>query len=107
MTPARGAVHVSAIVAAILVAQACAKTSTRAAPRLGALVSAYDGEVTPYHPFTASEAGVRQYDRVLANYIGEEYRPGLAALCSRHRTELRRIHPASLDDPERVTRDIF
>src|SRR5438309_1232558 len=107
MTPARGAVHVSAIVAAILVAQACAKTSTRAAPRLGALVSAYDGEVTPAHPFTASEAGVRQYDRVLANYIGEEYRTGLAALCSRYRTELRRIDPATLDERERVTRDIF
>src|SRR2546430_11552382 len=72
MTPARGAVHVSAIVAAILVGQACAKTSTRPAPRLGALVSAYDREVRPYHPFTASEAGVRQYDRLLANYIGEE-----------------------------------
>ena len=107
MTPARGAVHVSAIVAAILVAQACAKTSTRAAPRLGALVSAYDREVTPYHPFTASEAGRRQYDRVLANYIGEEYRTGLAALCSRYLTELRRIDPATLDERERVTRDIF
>ena len=107
MTSARALIGVSAIVAAILVAQACAKTSTRAAPRLGALVSAYDGEVTPYHPFTASEAGVRQYDRVLANYIGEEYRTGLAALCSRYRTELRRIDPATLDERERVTRDIF
>ena len=107
MTSARALIGVSAIVAAILVAQACAKTSTRAAPRLGALVSAYDGEVTPYHPFTASEAGVRQYDRVLANYIGEEYRTGLAALCSRYLTELRRIDPATLDERERVTRDIF
>ena len=107
MTSARALIGVSAIVAAILVAQACAKTSTRPAPRLGALVSAYDREVTPYHPFTASEAGRRQYDRVLANYIGEEYRTGLAALCSRYLTELRRIDPATLDERERVTRDIF
>ena len=107
MTSARALIGVSAIVAAILVAQACAKTSTRPAPRLGALVGAYDREVTPYHPFTASEAGVRQYDRVLANNIGEEYRTGLTALCSRYRTELRRIDAATLDERERVTRDIF
>jgi len=107
MTSARALIGVSAIVAAILVAQACAKTSTHPAPRLGALVGAYDREVTPYHPFTASEAGVRQYDRVLANNIGEEYRTGLTALCSRYRTELRRIDAATLDERERVTRDIF
>src|SRR5882762_4312879 len=107
MTSARALIGVSAIVAAILVAQACAKTSTRPVSRLGALVGAYDREVTPYHPFTASEAGVRQYDRVLANNIGEEYRTGLTALCSRYRTELRRIDAATLDERERVTRDIF
>jgi uncharacterized protein (DUF885 family) len=107
VTPVRGSVCASAIVAIVLVAQACASTSTRQAPRLGALISAYDREVTPYFPFTASEAGLRQYDRVLANSIGEEYRTGLAALCSRYRTELRRIDPATLDEQERVTRDIF
>jgi uncharacterized protein (DUF885 family) len=107
MTSVRPRICAAAIVAIVLVAQACASTSTPQAPRLGALVSAYDREVTPYFPFTASEAGLRQYDRVLANSIGEEYRTGLAALCSRYRTELRRIDPASLDEPERVTRDIF
>jgi uncharacterized protein (DUF885 family) len=107
MTRARGSVCASAIVAIALVAQACVSTSTPPAPRLGTLVSAHDREITPYFPFTASEAGLRQYDRVLANFIGEEYRSGLAALCSRYRTELRRIDPATLDEQERVTRDIF
>src|SRR5204862_5769737 len=56
---------------------------------------------------TASEAGLRQYDRVLANTIGEEYRTGLAALCSRYHSELRRIEPATLDEHDRLTRNSF
>ena len=107
MTSVRACSCAAAIVAIALVAQACESTSTRPAPRLGALVRAYDREVTPYFPFTASEAGLRQYDRVLANSIGEEYRTGLAALCSRYLTDLRRIDPAPLDERERVTHDIF
>ena len=96
-----------AIVATALVAQACASRSTEPAPRLGDLVRNYDRDVTPYYPFPASEAGLRQYDRVLANFIGEEYRAGMAALCSRYLGQLRRIDAAALDEPRRVTRDIF
>ncbi len=97
----------ASIAVVALLAQACASKSTDPAPRLGDLVRDYDREVTPYHPFTASEAGLRQYDRVLANSIGEEYRTGHAALCSRYLTQLRRVDPATLDETERVTRDIF
>src|SRR5438045_4718890 len=107
MTSARALIGVSAIVAAILVAQACAKTSTRPAPRLGALVSAYDREVTPYHPFTASEAGRRQYDRVLANYLGEEYRTGPAALGPRYLNHLRLIGPAPLAHRDAGAREVL
>jgi uncharacterized protein (DUF885 family) len=104
MTAARASVGV---VILVLLAQACASPSPAPAPRLGDLVRDYDREVTPYHPFTASEAGLRQYDRVLANFIGAEYRTGLAALCSRYLARLRRIDPATLDEHARVTRDIF
>ena len=107
MRATRASVWVAATVAAVLVAQACASQRTRPAPRLGDLVRDYDREVAPYYPLTASEAGLRQYDRVLANNIGEEYRTGLAALCSRYLADLRRIDPATLLDVERVTRDIF
>src|SRR5256884_7181029 len=105
---APGSVYVAAAFVAIaMVAQACSSTPTAPAPRLGDLVRDHDRDVTPYHPFTASEAGLRQYDRALANFIGEEYRTGLAALCSRYLSELRRIDAAALDERERVTRDIF
>jgi uncharacterized protein (DUF885 family) len=107
VTAARASVLAAAVVAIVVIAQACASSSTGPAPRLADLVRDYSREVTPYHPFTASEAGLRQYDRVLANSIGEEYRTGLAALCSRYLADVRRVETATLTEPERVTRDIF
>jgi len=104
---ARASVCVTMIV---LIAQACASSATRpptTPPRLADLVRDYTREVTPYHPFTASESGLRQYDRVLANSIGDEYRAGLGALCARYLAELRRIDTTGLAEPERVTRDVF
>jgi uncharacterized protein (DUF885 family) len=88
---------------------ACAgrPTPPAPAPALAELVASYDAETTPYFPFTASEAGLRQYDRVFANSLSQEYRRGLEALCIRHREALRRIDPATLGDPERVTYDVF
>jgi uncharacterized protein (DUF885 family) len=50
---------------------------------------------------------VRRYDRVLANDIGEEYRHGLQALCTRYRDDLRRVDAGALSDPDRVTYDVF
>jgi uncharacterized protein (DUF885 family) len=107
MTAARASVWAAAVVAIVVIGQACASSSTGPAPRLADLVRDYSREVTPYYPFTASEAGLRQYDRVLANSIGEEYRTGLAALCSRYLADVRRVETATLTDHERVTRDIF
>jgi len=104
---AQGSICAAVIVTIAVAAQACASRSTPPVSRLGALVTAFDRASTPYFPFTASEAGLRQYDRVLANTIGEEYRTGLAALCSRYHSELRRIEPATLDEHDRLTRDIF
>ena len=107
MRAAQGSICAAVIVTIAVAAQACASRSTPPVSRLGALVTAFDRASTPYFPFTASEAGLRQYDRVLANTIGEEYRTGLAALCSRYHSELRRIEPATLDEHDRLTRDIF
>ena len=108
MRAARASVCVTMIV---LIAQACASSATRPpttpAPRLADLVRDYTREVTPYYPFTASESGLRQYDRVLANSIGDEYRTGLGALCARYLADLRRIDTTGLAEPERVTRDVF
>src|SRR5262245_527052 len=95
------------VLALTLLPQASASQSTEPAPRLADVIRAYEREVTPYNPFTASETGLRQYDRVLANTIGEEYRKGLADICSRHLGELRRIDAATLGEPARLTRDIF
>jgi uncharacterized protein (DUF885 family) len=77
------------------------------APALANLVAGYDRETLPYNPFTASEMGVSQYDRVLANDIGEEYRRGLREICVRYRDALRRLDPAGLREGERVTYDVL
>jgi len=107
MTAARTSVYAAVIAAIIIIAQACASSPTGPAPRLADLVRDYSREMTPYVPFTASEMGLRQYDRVLANSIGEEYRSGLAALCARYLAGVRRVETAALTEHERVTRDIF
>jgi uncharacterized protein (DUF885 family) len=95
------------IASILLVGHACA--GRPAGPPLGLadLVRSYDREVRPYHPFTASEAGFRQYDRILANDIGEEYRSGMRALCTRYRADLRNVDAGALSDQERLTYDIF
>jgi uncharacterized protein (DUF885 family) len=107
MSAARASVCAMAIVAIVVVAQACASSPAGPPPRLADLVRDYSREMTPYQPFTASEMGLRRYDRVLANSIGEEYRTGLAALCARYLAGVRRVEAATLTEHERVTRDIF
>ena len=100
----------AAVVSILLGAHACARPVTAPSsppPALAELVRGYDRDITPYHPFTASEAGLRQYDRVLANDIGEDYRNGMQAICTRYRENLQRVEPAALSDPEHVTYDIF
>ena len=71
------------------------------------MVGAYDRDITPYYPFTASESGLRQYDRVLANDIGGEYRAGMKALCTRHAAALRRLERAALGESDRLTHEIL
>src|SRR5262244_2763742 len=107
MTAARAFVSAAAILAIVVIVQACASSPPEPRPRLADLVREDSREMTPYQPFTASEMGLRQYDRVLANNIGEEYRTGLAGLCSRYRADLRRVDTGTLTEHERVTRDIF
>jgi uncharacterized protein (DUF885 family) len=107
MTAARAFVGATAILAIVVIVQACASSPPEPRPQLADLVREYSREMTPYQPFTASEMGLRQYDRVLANNIGEEYRTGLAGLCSRYLASVRRVDTATLTEHERVTRDIF
>ena len=107
MTAARALVGATAILAIVVIVQACASSPPEPRPQLADLVREYSREMTPYQPFTASEMGLRQYDRVLANNIGEEYRTGLAGLCSRYLASVRRVDTGTLTEHERVTRDIF
>ena len=95
------------ILAILLASHACASRPAGPAPTLAEVVRSYDRDITPYHPFTASDAGLRQYDRVLANDIGAEYRDGMQALCTRYRADLRRIEPAGLSGGERLTYDVL
>ena len=74
---------------------------------LAPLVRGWEREATPYYPFQASESGLHQYDRVLANDIGEEYRQSLHALCARYRDDLRRVDAATLSAAERITYEVF
>ena len=67
----------------------------------------YEREVTPYFPFNASERGLRQYDRVLANDISEEYRSGLRSICAGTATTCARVDPSALTEPQRLTYDVF
>ena len=74
---------------------------------LADLVRDYDREITPYFPLTASEQGLREYDRVLANDIGEPYRRGLLDVCTRYRDALSSVDGARLDGSQRVTYDVL
>ncbi len=55
------------------------------------------------YPFTASERGLHQYDRVLANDIGDDWIRGLKEICTRYRGELRRVDASALSVKDRVT----
>jgi len=87
--------------------QAGTRQAAAPPPTLADLVRAYDSELSPYNPFTASEAGLRQYDRVLANDIGANYRRGMLEICTRYRDTLARLDAAGLSDGDRVTYDVF
>jgi len=76
-------------------------------PALDDLVRGYDRETLPYNPLTASEMGLSQYDRILANDIGEEYRRGLREICVRYRDAVRRLDPGGLRGGARVTYDVL
>src|SRR5262249_24962779 len=97
------------IVTLVVVAgcRSSAPQATAPPPALAELVRAYDDELAPYNPFTASEAGLHQYDRVLANDIGADYRRGMLELCTRYRDALGRPDAGRLGADERVTYDAF
>lgn len=107
MPPALRGLSPTVALALLLALHACAGRPAGSMPSLAEVVRAYDREITPYFPFAASEMGLRQYDRVLANDIGGEYRAGLKALCTRHAAALQRLDPATLDEPDRLTYEIL
>ena len=80
---------------------------TGASRSLADLVRDYDREITPFSPLTASEQGLREYDRVLANDIGEPYRRGLLDVCTRSRDALSKIDTRRLDGDQRLTHDVL
>jgi len=97
----------AALASLLLLTDACVRPGAEPPTRLPDLIRAYDRESAPYFPFTASERGVHEYDRVLANDIGEDYRRGLRELCTRYRQDLRRADASTLNDQDRLTHDIF
>jgi uncharacterized protein (DUF885 family) len=105
--PAKGLLGAATVLAILLASYACAGRAGAPAAALAELVRSYDLDIAPFFPFIASERGLRQYDRVLANDISDEYREGLKALCTRYRRDLRRIDASTLNDQQRLTYDIF
>lgn len=91
----------------LAVSGACARGTGVPPPTLSALIASYDREVAPYFPFTASERGEHQYDRVLANDLSEDFRTGLRELCVRYSQDLHRVDTSALNDQDRLTYDIF
>ncbi len=96
-----------ALLALITLGAGCAGPAAAPPPSLDGLVKSHDREVAPYYPFTQSELGHQQYDRVLANDVGEDYRHGLEEICTRYRKDLRRLDAAALGPKERLTYDVF
>jgi uncharacterized protein (DUF885 family) len=105
--PPRRWLALATLVSLAVASHACVSKVSAPPPRLTDLVAGYDRDVTPYYPFTARDIGLRQYDRVLANDIGEEYRRGFEALCTRYLADLGRIDRAALGEQERVDHDVF
>jgi uncharacterized protein (DUF885 family) len=97
----------AALAGLLCASPACVQRVPEPPPRLADLVRDYDRDVTPFFPFTASEIGLHQYDRVLANDIGEEYRSAFLAVCTRYLAAVGRIDPDGLGAPERLAYDIF
>jgi uncharacterized protein (DUF885 family) len=97
----------AAVLAILAASHACAGRGVTDGVPLMDVVQSYERDVTPYYPFIASDRGLRQYDRVLANDISEEYRSGLRSICARHRADLQRVDTSTLGEPQRLTYDIF
>ena len=63
-----------ALLAVLVLGGACVRPAVSPpTPSLGQLIQGYERETSPYYPFTASERGLHQYDRVLANDIGDDW----------------------------------
>jgi uncharacterized protein (DUF885 family) len=92
----------------VLIGAACARPAVAPpTPSLGQIIQGYERETSPYYPFTASERGLHQYDRVLANDIGDDWMRGLKEICTRYRGELHRLDAAALSAKDRLTYDVF
>jgi uncharacterized protein (DUF885 family) len=97
----------AALLAVPVLGNACIRPAAGPAPTLAGLIQSYEREIAPYYPFTASERGQRQYDRVLANDIGADYLRGLQEICTRYRGDLRRLDASALPPKDRLTYDVF
>ena len=100
-----------ALLAVLVLGGACVRSAVNpptTPPRtLAQIVQSHDRETEPYYPFSASERGLRQYDRVLANDIGRDYLDGLQEICTRYRAELGRLDAAALPPKDRLIYDVF
>jgi uncharacterized protein (DUF885 family) len=100
-----------ALLTVLVLGAACVRPAphpaTTPTPTLAQIIQSHDRETEPYYPFSASERGLHQYDRVLANDIGRDYLNGLQEICTRYRAELGRLDPAALPPKDRLIYDVF
>ena len=96
-----------AFLSLFVLGSACVRPATAPPPTLAELIQGYERETSPYFPFTASERGLHEYDRVLANDIGDDWMRGLKEICTRYRGDLRRVDAGALSAKDRVTYDVF
>ena len=72
------------------------------AATLDALFASYDRESASYFPLAASDLGMREYDAMLADNLGERYRMDLRRLCTSYLATVKSIERASLDRQRRL-----
>jgi len=107
MRDTRSWLRLAALLALLVFAGACARPAEGPPPTLAGLIRSYEREIEPYNPFTASELGKHEYDRVLANDIGPDYLRGTKEICTRYREDLRRVDPSTVAPKDHVTYEVF
>ena len=77
------------------------------AATVDALFASYDRDSARYFPLASSDAGMREYDGLIADTLSERYRTDLGRLCADYLAKMKGIERTSLDRQRRLSYDIF